>query len=78
MRLAASDEVVGRVAAQSALSRAPGQGSCSSGACSCSSCASVDPVDQLHNQLAAFIGKGFTPEAAAQLVARQPQSTRHR
>lgn len=57
MRLAASSEVVGRIATQAPVAS--------------------DPVDQLHGRLADFIRKGFTPEAAAQLTARQPHSTRH-
>lgn len=34
--------------------------------------AAEDPIDQLHSQVAHFIAKGFTPDAAAQLAARQP------
>jgi hypothetical protein len=36
-----------------------------------------DPIDQLHGQLAHYIAKGFTPEAAAQLAQRQPTTPRH-
>ena len=36
----------------------------------------VDPVDQLHDQVAHYIAKGFAPEAATQLAARQSIPTR--
>lgn len=58
MRLAASNEVVGRIHAQAHP-------------------APPDPVDQLHSAVSRFMAKGFTAEAAAQLVQRQLNTAHH-